>query len=418
MIWVLGTAMLLGLQGSAAPAPKVAPMMDLAQGQTKKVTCPSCKKLVAQGKFCTSCGKPLKQTKSEPPTPPPSALVECPTCGTRGPKSRFCSKCGHDFEREKTLGEVRVRLSGAWSDYHTAAYGEALAKLDEALRQRLTGQSEEFCEAHTLRALCLIRLDRLAEADRALVAAAAHPAPKASALSIGIAFYFAPARVTEAQRWFELAQEHDPKNPNVLEWLGDYYQHRASDPAKAEAHYLRAIEMDNHTGNPHWALARMLRDQGKFKEAIAQLEEAIANHDPTSTAYRNELGYALYRNGEYGRAEEALRESIRHEETSTARLYLAYTFEAKGDLDAAEAAYQRSLELSNDIMALCEYGQFLSIRRQKPAEAEAKMREALKINPKFAHGYKRLIQMFERDGKPESAAAVRTEAANNGVKLD
>ncbi len=416
-MWVLGAVMLVGFVDSAG-APVCTNLPSAAwQTQTKKVICPSCKKLVAQGKFCTSCGKPLKQAKSDPP-PPPATLIECPSCGKRIPKARFCSECGHDFEREKALEGVRSRLSGAWTDYYSGQYSGALVKLDEALRERVTGAIEEFCEVHTLRALCLIRLDRLAEADRALAAASAHPTPKGSALTIGIAFYNAPARVSEAQRWFEIAQENDPGNPYILQWLGDYYQHRANDPAKAESSYLRAIEQENHDGDPHYALARLFRDQGKFKEGIAQLEDAIAQHDPKSTAYRNELGYMLYRNGENGRAEEALRESMRLEETSTARLYLAYVFEAKADYDAAEAAYQRSLELSKDVMSLCEYGQFLSIRRKKPAEGEVKMREALRINPKFAHGYRRLIQLFEREGKPESAAAVRTEAANNGVKID
>lgn len=53
-------------------------------GGTDRVTCPSCNKPVAPGKFCAECGKPL-----------PSGPKFCKECGLKiGSDAKFCPECG------------------------------------------------------------------------------------------------------------------------------------------------------------------------------------------------------------------------------------------------------------------------------------------------------------------------------------
>ena len=61
------------------------------------VTCPSCGKQVAPGKFCPECGKPLGLTCPKCGTVVPPGTKFCPECGTKIGGGKTCSKCGADI---------------------------------------------------------------------------------------------------------------------------------------------------------------------------------------------------------------------------------------------------------------------------------------------------------------------------------
>lgn len=69
---MMGQTMGAGAQGAGGQA---------GGGSPAPVTCPSCGKSVAPGRFCPECGKPLG--------------AECPACGESiSPGARFCPECG------------------------------------------------------------------------------------------------------------------------------------------------------------------------------------------------------------------------------------------------------------------------------------------------------------------------------------
>ena len=61
------------------------------------VTCPSCGKQVAPGKFCPECGKPLGLTCPSCGAVVPPGTKFCPECGAKIGGGKTCSKCGADI---------------------------------------------------------------------------------------------------------------------------------------------------------------------------------------------------------------------------------------------------------------------------------------------------------------------------------
>jgi tetratricopeptide (TPR) repeat protein len=78
----------------------------------------------------------------------------------------------------------------------------------------------------------------------------------------------------------------------VLYRLGDLLGPRGLDPARAEAHFRRAIEVDPHHGPAHFGLARLYDGRGERAEAKAAYLRAI-ELDPEN--YLHHLGYGLNR---------------------------------------------------------------------------------------------------------------------------
>ena len=85
-----------GQQQQQGPAPNQAQQGNLQGNQTPDggaaegagVTCPECKKVVAPGKFCAECGKPLAQGPKF-----------CSNCGSKmGDAAKFCPECGQKTE--------------------------------------------------------------------------------------------------------------------------------------------------------------------------------------------------------------------------------------------------------------------------------------------------------------------------------
>jgi tetratricopeptide (TPR) repeat protein len=91
----------------------------------------------------------------------------------------------------------------------------------------------------------------------------------------------------------------------VLYRLGDLLGPRGLDPARAEAHFRRAIEVDPDYGPAHFGLARLYDGRGERAEARAAYLRAI-ELDPKN--YLHQLGYGLNRLANFI-ADDALEEA-------------------------------------------------------------------------------------------------------------
>ena len=157
----------------------------------------------------------------------------------------------------------------------------------------------------------------------------------------------------------------------------------------------------------HFQLAYVFTALKKPKEAQAEYERAAALDPKMSAAYLN-LGTLLLENRQDAAAVAPLRKAVELlPAESHPRYLLAVALDRSGDRAGAAEAFEALLHLDpNDITAL-EYLGWLNLRSGKPAEAEARFRRTVEVQPKGADGLRGLAESLEAQKKPEAAAAYR-----------
>jgi Flp pilus assembly protein TadD len=157
----------------------------------------------------------------------------------------------------------------------------------------------------------------------------------------------------------------------------------------------------------HFQLAYAYTALKRGDEARAEYERTIALDPKMPEAYLN-LGILLLDKQEYAAAVAPLSKAVELlPAQSRPRSLLAVAQERSGDQEAAARSYEGVLHLDpNDLTANHYLGE-LDLRRNKPAEAEARFRHALEIRPDAPEVLQGLAKSLEAQNKPEAANAYR-----------
>src|SRR6266581_1963233 len=157
----------------------------------------------------------------------------------------------------------------------------------------------------------------------------------------------------------------------------------------------------------HFQLAYVYTALKKSKEAEAEYQRATALDPKMSAAYVN-LGMLLLDDQEDAAAVVPLRKAVELlPAESRPRYLLAVALDRSGDRAGAAQAFEALLHLDpNDISAL-EYLGWTDLHSGKPAEAEARFRRVLEVQPTGAAGLRGLAESLEAQKKPEAVAAYR-----------
>ena len=157
----------------------------------------------------------------------------------------------------------------------------------------------------------------------------------------------------------------------------------------------------------HFQLAYVYTALKKSKEAQAEYQRAAALDPKMSAAYVN-LGMLLLDNREEAAAVAPLRKAVELlPSESRPRYLLAVALDRSGDRAGAAGAFEALLHLDpNDITAI-EYLGWMNLRSGKPAEAEARFRRAVEVQPKGADGLRGLAESLEAQKKPDAVTAYR-----------
>src|SRR6266581_4327736 len=157
----------------------------------------------------------------------------------------------------------------------------------------------------------------------------------------------------------------------------------------------------------HFQLAYAYTALKKSKEAEAEYQRATALDPKMSAAYVN-LGMLLLDDREDAAAVAPLRKAVELlPAESRPRYLLAVALDRSGDHAGAAEAFEALLHLDpNDITAI-EYLGWMNLRSGKPAEAEARFRRAVGVQPKGADGFRGLAESLEAQKKPEAVDAYR-----------
>lgn len=171
----------------------------------------------------------------------------------------------------------------------------------------------------------------------------------------------------------------------------------------ARIDFLRALQIDPNHAPAHRGLSRVYEGQGRFGDALWELQETV-RLDPGASEERFRLASYAAVGGHY---EDALAETevllLENPENRDALVLRAAVLEAMGDLASAERAYRDAVDLVANDHTLRAYGAFL-LRRHRRLDAEPILRRHAALGEGL-EGSLRLAVYLDED------PATRAEAA-------
>lgn len=157
----------------------------------------------------------------------------------------------------------------------------------------------------------------------------------------------------------------------------------------------------------HFQLAYVYTALKKSAEAQVEYQRAIALDPKMSAAYVN-LGMLLLDNREDTPAVVPLRKAVGLlPAESRPRYLLAIALDRSGDHAGAAEAFEGLLHLDPNNITAIEYLGWMNLRSGKPAEAEARFRHAVEVQPKGPDGFRGLAESLEAQKNPEAVTAYR-----------
>lgn len=219
------------------------------------------------------------------------------------------------------------------------------------------------------------------EAVSLLEAAGAQRGGDAPLLTTLATVHAALGRLDAAVEAAHRALEADPASGEVHHCLGllAWKQGRADDAQKS---LLRATELDPRNAKAHSDLGLLLHQLGRDEEALDSFHMAL-HHQPGFGEARRGLGQSLLACGRVQEARAAFQQDIASAPHPESWFGLARSFQTVGELEAAEAAYRRALELDPGMVKALNNLGLVYRELGRFAEAAEVLRRALQLAPDF-----------------------------------
>jgi tetratricopeptide (TPR) repeat protein len=151
----------------------------------------------------------------------------------------------------------------------------------------------------------------------------------------------------EAERLFERATSLVPDEARSHALFAQYWLSR-SQFARADYESSLALSLDRECPEALVASAQISSLRGRPQEAYPALEKAV-RLSPSSAEAQYQLGVLLFRRKLHAEAVRQLEKAIALRPTDARALdYLALSFEALGEAERADEAYQRALRVNDD----------------------------------------------------------------------
>lgn len=216
----------------------------------------------------------------------------------------------------------------------------------------------------------------------------------------------------DAQVKYLLALNSEPENPETLYRIGTIYTAQGKN-SLAEDSFRQALQYDEMHLNSSEALALLLLKKGRYVEAHKLFKNVVVQekerwrtlnglgvvydmqkhheqaqtfyhmalkHNPRSAQIHNNLGYSLYRSGDWGEVEEHFRFAISlqpNNQQAWSNLGLFYS--RQGDFDASFDAFEKIL---NSYQAANNVG-YLAMLQENLEVADTFLNMAIRLSPSY-----------------------------------
>lgn len=236
-------------------------------------------------------------------------------------------------------------------------------------------------------------------------------------------------KLDESRSEYEAVLEAEPQSPQAQYGAGRYYSF-VGDTAKAATHYRKAVALFGQYGAANYALALLLRQQGKKAESEEYFrfyEQNKTTAPPLEDPLQAEIAELnagamahIHRAAELeqaGKLPEAVLEHSRALEIDPklvqAHVNLISLYGRLGQIDKAEQFYRSAIALdTKQADAYYNYG-ILLFNRKELARAESQFRQTLEINPYHAQAHHNLGFLFEQKGDLVAALQAYEMACNS-----
>ena len=189
-----------------------------------------------------------------------------------------------------------------------------------------------------------------------------------------------------------------------LRLRGLYYQQRGLYD-KAQADFLTEIKSNPHARTTESDFADLLEQRGWKVDGCRQWEATAKTWPDSVTVLRN-LGNCQLALGYQSRGLDTLAQALRLEPGAGATLRRLYSQAASESHFAEASRYLDSLRaLAPNAPAYCADEADLLRRQGRPAEAEARFRAAMALNPLWAGPYEALGDLYLEQGRSADAVA-------------
>lgn len=164
--------------------------------------------------------------------------------------------------------------------------------------------------------------------------------------------YLKNGQTNQAYVEFQKAIGLNPKNKETLNYLG-YINALYKKYDEAIEHYKRAISIDPNYSDAMNNLGILYIEIGKWNEAISSFTGALKNplYNTPERAYTS-MGYAYYMNGDYHKAENALKEAMmRNPVYPLANYTLGLVYVKLSDDEKAINEFTKAIAISPDYIS-------------------------------------------------------------------
>jgi len=160
-------------------------------------------------------------------------------------------------------------------------------------------------------------------------------------------FYFYKKRFHEALKIYELIVAKNPEYLDGLYWLGTLHEY-IGEREKAIEVWKNVLEQDPKHADALNSLGYTYAEQGvNLKEAKALIEQAL-EIAPENGAYLDSLGWVYFKQGDYGQAEQYLKKAIGYIADPVIYEHLGDLYIQLDNVEEALSNYRKGLEIEPD----------------------------------------------------------------------
>jgi type IV pilus assembly protein PilF len=187
------------------------------------------------------------------------------------------------------------------------------------------------------------------------------------------------------------AEQDDPKNQQVQEFLGHVYRARERFEL-AEKHYLKALDLDPNFTDVRNSLAQLYIETGRYSKSEEYLKAAM--NDLTYIPYHRTLanyGVLEFKRKNYAKAIDYFKKSLdKDRENCDTNVYLGRSYLESNDNDMAIQQFEKSISFCSQINSdIAHYYSAISLYRKKEvARAQTRFEELIKLYPDGLHNEK------------------------------
>jgi len=248
------------------------------------------------------------------------------------------------------LNPLVKKKNAPWPVYHFAGiafvqkgdYGLALSFLEEARKQGSV-EPETF---HAI-SICYFNMEEYDKAEEfSKISLDKNPQFFKGWLHLG-GLYRSQAKLNEALKCFQKANQIDPKSAGVAYRIGEIYNDQG-DLNKAIELFEITIKIDKEYLNAYLAKAEIFKKQRKYKDAEDTIYEVLSR-EPQNIAAKVSLGELYKHTGNYEKAMELYKRLIeKHPTISGIRVNFGLCLQELGEYDEAEKHYLKAFEDTPD----------------------------------------------------------------------